>query len=240
MRFFGSGLPGSQPAFAERMLQRFSFRALLRNVIENSFRALPWKLFCLLITFRARAQQSAEESQLRYLRAILVLFEAVSGLKINLGKSSMYAINVVQDIERLGEVLVCQIGELPTDYLGMPLGARYKSEQIWLKIDRCEMRLAMWKSQYLSLGGGVILINSVLDSLPTYLMSLFPMPMSVKKKLDRIRRDFLWEGNKDRRSFHLVKWDKVLLEISEGGHGIRNLKSHNDSLLLKWLWRYGK
>lgn len=86
---------------------------------------------------------SAEESQLRYPRAILVLFEAVSGLKINLGKSSMYAINDVQDIERLGEVLVCQIGELPTDYLGMPLGARYKSEQIWQKIDRCEMRLAM-------------------------------------------------------------------------------------------------
>lgn len=47
------------------------------------------------------------------------------------------------------------------------------------------------KAQYLSLGGRVILINTVLDSLPTYVMSLFPTPSKVVKKLDRLRRNFL-------------------------------------------------
>ncbi|KAG5591552.1 hypothetical protein H5410_042066 [Solanum commersonii] len=38
-------------------------------------------------------------------------------------------------------------------------------------------------TQYLSLGGKLTLINAVLDSLPTYVMFLFPIPISVVKKL---------------------------------------------------------
>lgn len=56
-------------------------------------------------------------------------------------------------------------------------------------------KLAKRKAQYLSLGGRLILISSVLDSLPTYVMSLFPIPAKVVKKLDRLRRKFLWQAN---------------------------------------------
>jgi len=41
------------------------------------------------------------------------------------------------------------------------------------------------------------LINSVLDSLPTYVMSLFPIPPIVIKKLDRLRRNFLGKKGKE-------------------------------------------
>lgn len=91
------------------------------------------------------------------------------------------------------------MGILPTVYLGMPLDWKYKEVEIWDNIiERYEKRLAQWKAQYLSLGGRVTLINSVLDSLPTYIMSLFHIPASVVKKLNRLRRDFLWKGNKER------------------------------------------
>ncbi|CAN4123333.1 unnamed protein product [Withania somnifera] len=80
--------------------------------------------------------------------------------------------------------------------------------------------------QYLFLGR-VTLINSVLDSIPTYCMSLFPMPSSILKQIDRLRRRFLWEGNSLTHKYSL-------------GSGIRNLKLHNNNLLMKWLWRYGK
>ncbi|WMV32996.1 hypothetical protein MTR67_026381 [Solanum verrucosum] len=53
------------------------------------------------------------------------------------------------------------------------------------------MKLARWKSQYLSLGGRLTLINSVLDALPTYMMSLFPIPPGVINRLDSIRRVFV-------------------------------------------------
>ncbi|WMV18045.1 hypothetical protein MTR67_011430 [Solanum verrucosum] len=114
----------------------------------------------------------------------------------------------------------------------MPLGDKSRSKGIWNNIlEKCEKKLVNWKSQYLSLGGRVTLINSVLDALPTYMMSVFH---------DAIRRNFLWQGNCDpnNHKFHLVKWDQVILSKKEGGLGIRNLKIQNQSLLMKWLWRF--
>ena len=98
--------------------------------------------------------------------------------------------------------------------------------------------MANWKAQYISLGGRVTLINSVLDSLPTYVMSLFPMPSNVEERLDKLRRDFLWKGNKEGKGLHLVKWQTAQLHKQSGGLGIRNLGLQNRSLLSKWLWRF--
>lgn len=81
------------------------------------------------------------------------------------------------------------------------------------------------------------LVNSVLDGISTYLMSLTPIPASVEKKIDKIRKKFLWEGDTKRRKYHLVKWSIVTKHKKEGGLGVRNLRAHNQSLLCKWLWR---
>ena len=82
------------------------------------------------------------------------------------------------------------------------------------------------------------MINFVLDSLPTYVMSLFPIPSKVVKDIDSLRRNFLWQGNKIEKSYNLVKWMVVQQCKRYGGLGVRNLKVHNNSLLTKWLWRY--
>ncbi|WMV24669.1 hypothetical protein MTR67_018054 [Solanum verrucosum] len=96
-------------------------------------------------------------------------------------------------MEALNIILGGQVGALPTTYLGMPLGAKSMSKEIWSSvIEKCEKKLARWKGQYLSLGGRVTLINSVLDAMLTYMMSLFPIPVGVIDRLDRIRRKFLW------------------------------------------------
>lgn len=131
------------------------------------------------------------------------------------------------------------MGSLPTTYLGMPLGAKSKSKEIWNSvIEKCEKKLARWKGQYLSLGGRVTLINSVLDAMPTYMMSLFPIPAGVTNRLDRLRRKFLWQGNKDRKGYNLVKWKDLLIEKRFGGLGIKNLQNHSKALRMKWLWKY--
>ncbi|WMV60154.1 hypothetical protein MTR67_053539 [Solanum verrucosum] len=112
----------------------------------------------------------------------------------------------------------------------MPLGAKSKSIDIWNSvIEKCEKKLAKWKSQYLSKGGRLTLINSVLDALPTYMMSLFPIPPG---------RNFLWQGNKEKKSFHLVKWEEVMTSKENGGLGIKNLKLQSKALSMKWLWKY--
>jgi hypothetical protein len=86
----------------------------------------------------------------------------------------------------LWKILDCRIWSLPMTYLGMPLGAPFKSFSIWNGvIEKVERRLASWKKLYLSKGGRVTLIHSTLSSIPTYYLSLFPISASVAKKLER-------------------------------------------------------
>ncbi|XP_055815781.1 uncharacterized protein LOC129885509 [Solanum dulcamara] len=136
----------------------------------------------------------AEADQVKYIRVILVVFEGVSGLKVNWRKSNLFPIKEVSNIQSLADILGCGGENLPIVYLGMPLGYKHNEVVIWDSIiEKTVKRLSQWKAQYLSLGGRVTLINSVLDSLPTYVMSLFPIPSSVAEKLDRLRIDFLLE-----------------------------------------------
>ncbi|WMV38316.1 hypothetical protein MTR67_031701 [Solanum verrucosum] len=121
----------------------------------------------------------------------------------------------------------------------MPLGAQSKSKDIWSGvIEKSEKKLASWKSQYLSSGGRLTLVNSVLDSLPSYMMSVFPAPASVTERLDAIRRNFLWKGSEDKKKYHLVKWEELIQSKRGGGLSIRELNTHNKSLMMKWLWKF--
>jgi hypothetical protein len=77
-------------------------------------------------------------------------------------------------------------------YLGMPLGASFKSKAIWNSIvEKMEHKLAGWKSLYLSKGGRLTLLKSTLSSLPTYYLSLFTIPISVANRIEMIQHNFL-------------------------------------------------
>lgn len=69
----------------------------------------------------------ADSEQVTILRVIFILFEAASGLHINWIKSFIFPVNKVNQIQSLTDILGGKIGELPTTYLGMPLGAKSKS-----------------------------------------------------------------------------------------------------------------
>ena len=55
-------------------------------------------------------------------------------------------------------------------------------------------KLARWKSQYISKGGRITLIQSTLASMPIYFMFVLSMPRKVKLRIEQIQRNFLWEG----------------------------------------------
>jgi hypothetical protein len=182
----------------------------------------------------------ADLSQLAHLRSVFLWFEAVSGLRINLGKSEMVPVGEVSNLEELALILGCKVAPLPMKYLGLPLGAPFKAKSIWNPIiERMEKRLAGWKRLYLSKGGKLTLIKSTLSSLPTYFLSLFPIPAGVAHRLEKIQRDFLWNGMGEETKFHLVSWSKICEPIQHGGLGIKDLQRFNRALLGKWLWRYG-
>lgn len=68
--------------------------------------------------------------QIRMLHCVLQCFKAVLSLCLNLTKSSLIAVGEVPNFDQLATDLGCRMGQLPTTYLGLPLGATFKQKEI--------------------------------------------------------------------------------------------------------------
>ena len=63
----------------------------------------------------------------RVLRRMLLCFEPIMGLQVNLRKSEIVLVGVVQRVEELAMDLCCKVSSLPMNYLGLPLGSSFKA-----------------------------------------------------------------------------------------------------------------
>jgi hypothetical protein len=88
-----------------------------------------------------------------------------------------------------------------------------------------------------SVGGRLVLINSILSSLPMFMMSFFEIRRGVLKKLDYFRSRFFWQSDEHKKKYRLIKWKVVCTPKDQGGLGFLNLVVHNKCLLSKWLFK---
>jgi hypothetical protein len=83
-------------------------------------------------------------------------------------------------VEQYTTLFGCQEGGLPLKYLGIPIHFQKLRNVGWKKVEECfEKRLSRWKGKHLSAGARLTLVNSVLSSLPMYMMSFFSIPKGV-------------------------------------------------------------
>ncbi|KAL6323790.1 hypothetical protein AAG906_002258 [Vitis piasezkii] len=87
----------------------------------------PW-LF--LAIFVGVCEERGKE-QMTFLCWVLMWFEAISGLKVNLDKSELILVGRVENVDDLAGELGCKVGRLSSTYLGMPLGASFNSVAAW-------------------------------------------------------------------------------------------------------------
>jgi hypothetical protein len=175
-----------------RMLGAFTNRRLISSFSMGSSGQDRVTVFHLLFADDTLVFCEANASQIHHLGALLVCFEAVAGLKVNLSKSVLISIDHVENVGQLAGLLGYGYGEVPLKYLGLPLGAFFKLKAMWAGLeDMMSRRLAPWKMLYLSKGGKVTLIKSTLSNMPTYMLSLFPILVDVAKRFEKIQRDFL-------------------------------------------------
>ncbi|CAN1761414.1 Putative ribonuclease H protein At1g65750 [Linum perenne] len=181
----------------------------------------------------------ASDAQVRHLAATLICFERVIGLKVNFHKSAVFAVGEVVNLSRFATTFGCQVDSFPTSYHGLPLGAKCFGAKLWDPVvRRVENKLESWKCRFLSFGGRLVLIKSVLSSLPVYFLSLLRAQASVILKLERIQNKFLWAGTEVKDKIHWVSWDLEKTPRERGGLGIQDLKILNSALLCKWFWRF--
>ncbi|KAK3224610.1 hypothetical protein Dsin_004472 [Dipteronia sinensis] len=175
------------------------------------------------------------------LKRILRYFELSSGPKINFHKSCIVKVGRSQGNEVYWVGLFkCRDASFSINYLGLPLGSNHGTKAFWnLVIAKIESRLAPWKKKFLSKGGRLVLIKSVLSSIPTYYMSVFRMPVGVAQKIEKLQRSFLWGDGTEKRKLHAVDWTTVCKSKKKGGLGISRMLDKNFGLLFKWVWRFG-
>ena len=176
----------------------------------------------------------ADADQMVYLSSLLMWFEAISGLRINLNKSEIIPVGIIADMDSLSSELGCKVGSLPSSHLGLPLGVPHNCVNVWDSIEeRFRRRLALWKRLYISKGGRLTFIKITHSSLPIYFMSLFCLPRRVRLRLAQIKRNFLWGGGDLDIKPHLVNWAIVCSDKRDWGLGVRSLSILSKTPLCK-------
>jgi hypothetical protein len=130
--------------------------------------------------------------QLIILRAILNTFAASTDLKVNYAKSNMFPINVSQErLQYLVATFNCQLGSFPFTNLGLPLSMNKPSVQDCMPlVTRIERRLVN-TSNFLTQGGKLQLVNSVLSSMATFYMCSIKIPIEILNQMVKYRRHCL-------------------------------------------------
>lgn len=80
-------------------------------------------------------------------------------------------------------------------------------------------------------------MQSVLSTIPYYIMQSARLPISVCENIDKKVRQFIWGGTNERRSVNLVRWDKVTQPKYAGRLGIKSVRDMNLAFLTKLGWR---
>ena len=135
---------------------------------------------------------------MRSIRATLLIFEQLSGLKVNFNKSLLTRVNVSELwLSEVALALNYRVGAFPFVYLGLPIGGDPRKLDFWKPVLNCiHSRLSNWKSKFLSFGGRQILLKSVLSSLPVYFLSFLKAPTGIISSLESLFNFFFgwWRG----------------------------------------------
>ena len=110
-------------------------------------------------------------------------------------------------------------------YLGLPtLIGRAKYYTFSYLKDRIWKKLQGWKGLVLSRVGKEILIKAVAQSIPTYTMSVFQLPMKLCDELNSMCARFWWGQVGDERKIHWKRWDKLSIPKEGGWYGFSGLE----------------
>jgi hypothetical protein len=172
------------------------------------------------------------------LRDLLANFGAVTGLQTNLQKMTVSAIIYSGiNIEEILTGFPIARAHFPINYLDLPLPTKQLCKvDFQPQIDKAASKLSTWYSRNLTQAGRVSLTKSVLSSQLVYLLTVIKPPQEVMDDIDKLRRCFLWAGDKASSWGKCkVNWIRTTLPKDCGGLGVLDLNKFAIALHLSWL-----
>lgn len=168
------------------------------------------------------------------------MYELFSGQKINAQKSSitfsLKTSSETKDIEK--SILGIEKEGGVVKYLGfLEHFGRRKKDLFKHIVDHIKQRAGSWATKKLIQAGILIMIKSVLSSIPTHMISCFQIPKSLYKRIQLAFTRFWWDESSEKRKMCWVAWKKLTKLKKLGGLGFREVETFNESLLGKLAWR---
>ncbi|KAJ4810337.1 RNA-directed DNA polymerase (reverse transcriptase)-related family protein [Rhynchospora pubera] len=181
----------------------------------------------------------AEQTEVQGMARTMEQFGVVSGLVINPTKSKLWCSRrcdegirqMVHDTFRADEA------GPEEKYLGALLSNKNTATKTAnMLLEKLRTKLTGWRSNMLSHAGRLVLLQSVLMSIPVYFMSVEVLPKGIIKKMESLIAKFFWGKTDQTRYMSFVSWQRICRPREEGGLGVRQLQIFGEALFLKLVW----
>jgi hypothetical protein len=88
----------------------------------------------------------------------------------------------------VNKLIALKLPSSSAEIQGEPSGILYAPQ--WESLSRVKKRVDGWTEKFLSQGGKEVLLKTVIQAIPTYCMSVFLLPTSLSKQLNKLMSNF--------------------------------------------------
>ncbi|KAJ4767870.1 RNA-directed DNA polymerase (reverse transcriptase)-related family protein [Rhynchospora pubera] len=181
----------------------------------------------------------AHQREIDTINSLLNHFGKASGLKMNPEKSTFWASRACDQaaVHRVMNNLQASVAEGEDKYLGAVIeGGRSGMKTGKMLLEKMRAKLNGWRAQMLSHVGRMVMIKSVLMSLPVYYMSMECVPKSIVKQMNSLMARFFWGKPAEGRYMAPIAWKTICQPVEEGGLDVRDLNIFCEALFMKLVW----
>ncbi|XP_060965138.1 uncharacterized protein LOC133034129 [Cannabis sativa] len=136
---------------------------------------------------------------------LLHTFQLAFGQQVNFSKSSVFFSPNTTTQSRSGICSVLGMVEASDGslYLGLPnIIGRNKTSILGFLKNKVMSRINSWDGKFLSRAGKEILLKAVIQSLPTYAMSVFLIPIGICEDIEKLMASFWWKTSSRKGQGH--------------------------------------